>query len=158
MNFKKILIIGLALLTPFPAVASKSSKWHKETVQGFNKYWTENETGSRFIIWCHPTRKKMGTVVDIDIEGASAPANKRIRIVLDRDMIKLPADGKGYIQTKCTTCADSYKFLWNRLRSSTYLAVKFADERYAAFSLVGARTTLPGAVCPSDFEKRQPGG
>ena len=153
MKARIFLAFIVAFLISAPAGAITNAEWRSEMVKGFQKYWIENNSGARFTIWCNPKKKTMGTVIDIDIDGANAPANKRVRILLDNDMIKLPADNKGYIRTKCAVCADSYRIIWNRLRSSRSLAVKFNDERYAVFSLVGARKVLPGNACPADFDK-----
>ncbi|WP_417671516.1 hypothetical protein [Roseibium sp.] len=135
------------------AAAIQNGSWHNETVQGFEKYWTETKDGARFTIWCNRKRNLAGTVIDIDIDGKNAPAKKNIRVVVDRHMIKMRADSKGYVQTDCAACADGYTVLWNRLRSGVTLAVKFDDERYAAFSLRGAREILSENVCPADFYK-----
>lgn len=152
--YKKICaVVFLALAFSTPTVAKQSEKWHNETVQNFQKYWTVNNSGSKFIIWCNPDRNVSGTLIDIKIDGQTAPPGTRIRVVIDNDMIKLPSDANGYIQTSCATCADSFRFLWNRLRSSVSLAVKFEDDRYADFSLRGASRILPGPSCPTDFEK-----
>ncbi|WP_213215532.1 hypothetical protein [Roseibium polysiphoniae] len=152
--FKKTLILLLPLaFYAGPAFAAQTGNWKTDKVQGFEKYWTETADGSRFTIWCNRSRSVSGTVVDIDIDGRNAPARKKIRVVIDRSMLKMDADAKGYVQTNCAACADGYTVLWNRLRSGVSLAVKFDDERYAAFSLKGAREILSDSVCPADFYK-----
>lgn len=152
--YKTLCVAAFSALALSTSIAAKEAeKWHNETVQNFQKYWTANNSGSKFIIWCNPDRKVSGTLIDIKINGQKAPPGTRIRVVIDRDMIKLPSDSSGYIQTSCATCADSFKFLWNRLRSATSLAVKFEDDRYANFSLKGASRILPGPTCTTDFEK-----
>ncbi|WP_417688818.1 hypothetical protein [Roseibium sp.] len=149
------IILSAIVVTGFaaPAAAIQNGNWQNETVQGFEKYWTETQDGSRFTIWCNRKRNLSGTVIDIDINGRNAPARKNIRVVIDRHMITMAADAKGYVQTDCAACADGYTVLWNRLRSGVTLAVKFDDERYAAFSLKGAREILSDSVCPADFYK-----
>ncbi|MEJ8476631.1 hypothetical protein [Roseibium algae] len=147
------LTILSTLIWVAPAAAIKHGKWNNEKIQGFEKYWTDAADGSRFTIWCHKKRKYSGTVVDIDIDGKNAPPSKEISIVIDRKLLNMTADEGGYVQTDCATCADGYKVLWNRLRSGSSLAVKFKDNRYAAFSLKGAREILSKDTCPADFYK-----
>lgn len=131
-----------------------SGDWHRDTVQGFEKYWTQTSDGARFIIWCNRSRKLAGTVVDIDINGRNAPSRKPIRVVVDHNMVVLPADNKGYVQTDCAACADRFRLLWNRLRTGIRLSVQFDDRRFAAFSLQGAADVLDANPCPADYEKR----
>lgn len=140
-------IAFLAAVFTTPVVAEQSGRWHSETVQNYKKYWTENDNGSKLVIWCNPNRRMSGAVIDVELDGQKLPAGKRIMIVVDRDPIKLPSDAKGYIQTSCAGCADGFKFLWNRLRASNSVAVQFDEERYARFSLKGAAEILPGATC-----------
>ena len=152
--FRLVLLAGICVISiSAQSYAQRIGNWHSESVQGFNKYWTETSNGSRFTIWCNPGRKIAGTVIDIDIEGRNAPARRNIRVVVDRKMIKMPADRRGFVQTDCAACADSYQVLWNRLRSGVRLTVQFDDARYAAFSLKGAREILSSRICPADFYK-----
>ncbi|MTI44157.1 hypothetical protein JM93_04173 [Roseibium hamelinense] len=137
-----------------PALSVDVKSWRSSTVDGFTKFWVDNHDGAKFIIWCHPSRPVSGTLVDIHIDGQRAPANSRVRIIVDKDMVQLPADSRGYILTDTATGADSFRILWHELRSSFGLAVKFKDERYASFSLNGAKDALPGIACPADFDKQ----
>lgn len=152
--WKRNMLALLALTTvSSPAFVVNSGNWHNEVVKGFEKYWTETNDGSRFTIWCNRKRNLSGTVIDIDIAGRNAPPRKSIKVVIDRQMITMSADSRGYVQTDCAACADGYTVLWNRLRTGVSMAVKFDDERYAAFSLKGARDILSNSVCPADFYK-----
>jgi hypothetical protein len=153
MYKKTILFLSCLFCFCGSASAVQYGQWKNETVQGFEKFWTETADGSRFTIWCNRKRNLSGTVVDIDIDGRNAPAQRSIRVVIDRSMLKLTADANGYVQTDCAACADGYTVLWNRLRSGTNLAVKFEDDRYAVFSLKGAREALSSSTCPADFYK-----
>lgn len=135
------------------AGAGPGQMWHQETVQGFQKFWTETGQGSRFTIWCNRDRKTAGTVIDVDIDGRNAPARKPIKVVVDRHMIQMPADDRGYVRTDSPAGADGYTVLWNRLRGGVRLQVLFDDDRFAVFSLAGAATTLSPEVCPPDFNK-----
>ena len=144
-------IAFLAAVFATPVAADEFGRWHSETVQKYKKYWTENDSGSKFVIWCNPDRKMSGAVIDVELDGQKLPPSKRIMIIVDRDPIKLPSDAKGYIQTSCAGCADGFKFLWNRMRASNTVAVQFGEDRFARFSLKGAAEILPGATCNADM-------
>lgn len=137
------------------AHAQTIEKWSRGEVDGFTRYWTTNNLGSSFVVWCHPERKTNGTLLHVEIEGATPAPNTRIKLVIDKEIMNLPINGQGYTDTGCATCADTFEYVWHRLRSATAIAVKFADERYAGFSLKGAKEILPAEVCPTDWQKKQ---
>lgn len=139
------------------ANAETIEKWHKGEVDGFTRYWTTNNVGANFVVWCHPERKVNGTVLHIEIEGRTPQPNSRVKLVIDQELLELPVNKQGYIDTDCAHCADSFGYVWHKLRSATAIAVKFNDQRYAGFSLRGAKQILPGPVCPTDWEKKQSG-
>lgn len=147
-----MLVLSAALMNT-GAFAKQVGDWNFDTVQGFEKYWTQNEEGARFTIWCHRKRNLSGTVLDIDIAGRNAPAKRNMRVVIDRKLFRFRADNRGYVQTGCPACADNYTVLWRRLSNGVRLAVEFDDSRFAAFSLNGAREILQGDVCPPDYLK-----
>ncbi|POF31521.1 hypothetical protein [Roseibium marinum] len=138
------------------AGAETVEKWNSGEVNGFTRFWTTNNEGSNFVVWCHPQRKVNGTLLHIVIAGDTPPPDTRVKLILDREVLDLPVNKQGYIDSGCATCADSFDYVWHKLRSSRSLAVKFQDERYAGFSLRGARQIIPGSVCPTDWDKRKP--
>ncbi len=144
---RKLAIVLITALIPASATAADIGKWHSGTVQGFTKYWTANSDGSHFTIWCKAQKNRPVSLISIGIGGHPAPPRKRVRIVIGRTLVKLTADSNGYLPTDCPTCADNFVYLWNRLRSSSYLSVLFDDDRQAGFSLEGAMDILPGGVC-----------
>ncbi len=147
------------LLTSFVLLCGASAqtvdKWSRGEVDGFTRYWTTNNVGSSFVVWCHPNRKTNGTLLHVEIEGTTPSPNTRIKLVIDNEIMNLPINAQGYTDTGCATCADTFEYVWHRLRSATAIAVKFSDERYAGFSLKGAKEILPPEVCPTDWHKKQ---
>jgi hypothetical protein len=144
------------LLIPSATSAANVGKWHSGEVDGFTRYWTTNKVGSSFVVWCHPDRQVNGTLLHIVIDGKTPTPNTRLKLVLDQEILELPVNDQGYIDTGCATCSDSFGYIWHRLRAAHSMAVKFYDQRYAGFSLKGAPDILPGKVCPTDFQKKQP--
>ncbi len=153
---KRLLTVFAFLATTLctTAYAETSGAWNSQEIKGFKRYWTVNSTGGSVTIWCHPDRISRGTLISIDIEGRRPDPETLVRIELDRKLIKFHADSEGYIQTACATCSDNFDYFWHQLRSSAQFRVLFEDERYAGFSLRGARRILPGDVCPTDWVKR----
>lgn len=147
----------LSALLSASAFAGTVENWNSSKINGYTRYWTTNRGGANFIVWCHPTRPFNGTLLQIEIDGKTPPPESRIKVVLDKDIFELPVNKHGYIGSDCATCADSFDYVWHRLRSSSSVAVKFTDERYALFSLKGANAVLPGAACPTDWRKSHPG-
>ncbi|KZM48614.1 hypothetical protein [Labrenzia sp. OB1] len=147
----------VAALLSVSAWAETFEKWSSGDVNGFTRYWTTNKQGANFVVWCHPERKVNGTLLHIVVEGRTPPPDTRAKLILDQEVLDLPVNKQGYIDSECATCADSFGYVWHKLRSARSLAVKFQDERYAVFSLKGARQILPGPVCPTDWEKRNAG-
>ncbi|MCV0427759.1 MAG: hypothetical protein K5905_20065 [Roseibium sp.] len=158
---KKSIAIALIVTVFLPNIAFSKTvgKWNSGTVGGFTRYWTtnnvgSNNVGSNFVVWCHPKRKINGTLLHIEIEGKAPPPGTRIKLILDQEILDLPVNKQGYIDSGCATCADSFDYVWHKLRSSQTMAVKFKDNSYAGFSLKGAQKILPGSVCPTDWEKK----
>ncbi|WP_420414744.1 hypothetical protein [Roseibium sp.] len=149
----KTLLAGFFLFGT--AEAQTIEKWNRGEVDGFTRYWTTNNVGASFVVWCHPERKTNGTLLHVVIDGATPQPNSRIKLVIDKDIIQLPVNGEGYTDTGCATCADSFEYVWHQLRSATAIAVKFSDNRYAGFSLKGAKELLPAKACPTDWHKKQ---
>lgn len=73
---KRILsaaIIASALL-PTSALAETAGKWKSGEINGFTRYWTTNNLGANFVVWCHPKRRINGTLLHIDIDGKMPPS------------------------------------------------------------------------------------
>ncbi|GAA0771928.1 hypothetical protein E1180_04190 [Roseibium denhamense] len=157
MKLAIAFLVYAAVFLPISAQAETILKWNRGEIDGFTRYWTTNNVGSNFVVWCHPQRAVNGTVFHIEIEGRKPTPNTRLKLILDNEILELPVNDQGYIDSGCATCADSFGYVWHRLRSATAMAVKFHDERYAGFSLKGAKEILPGPVCPTDWEKNQSG-
>lgn len=144
---KKLTILIIVSMVPSSTLAAQAGKWQSGTVQGFTKYWTVNDEGAHFTIWCKPQKDHPVSLISIDIQGHPAPPSKKVLIAVGRNLVKLTADSNGYLPTSCAACADSFVYLWNQIRSSNYLSVLFDDDRKAGFSLEGAMDILPGAAC-----------
>lgn len=147
IGLRKLAVFLIIVLVPGTASAAQVGRWQSGIVQGYTKYWTVNNDGAHFTIWCKSQRNKPVSLISIDIEGQPAPPSKRVEIAIGRSFVKLDADRNGYLPTNCPTCADNFVYLWNQIRSATRLAVTFADDRHAGFSLDGARDVLPGTAC-----------
>lgn len=145
-------LVAISLLS-HTANAETFAKWSRGDVDGFTRYWTTNNVGANFVIWCHPDRKVNGTVLHIEIDGQTPAPSSHIKLIIDQEILDLPVNKQGYIGSDCATCSDSFSYVWHRLRAATTLAVKFEDNRYAGFSLKGVKQILPGPVCPTDFGK-----
>ncbi|GAB4518490.1 MAG: hypothetical protein Tsb0019_18620 [Roseibium sp.] len=154
-RFTAACTIGLLLSSA--AHAANVGKWNSDEVNGFTRYWTTNNIGASFVVLCHPDRKVNGTLLQIEIEGSTPAPRTRIKLILDQDVLELPVNDQGYVDSGCATCSDSFGYVWHRLRGARSMAVKFHDDRYAGFSLNGARQVLPGPVCPTDWQKKNPG-
>ncbi|PVB60985.1 hypothetical protein [Labrenzia sp. 011] len=155
-NIATISLLAASLLSGM-AQAATVEKWNSGEINGFTRYWTTNNQGSNFVVWCHPERNVNGTILHILIDGSTPPPDTRVKLIMDQEILDLPVNKQGYIASGCATCADSFDYVWHKLRSARSLAVKFQDERYAGFSLRGAREIMPGPVCPTDWDKRHPG-
>ncbi len=151
-----IICFTFALLSG-NACAETIGKWNKGEVEGFTRYWTTNSKGANFVVWCHPTRNVNGTLLSIVIDGQMPEPDTRMKLILDREILELPVNSQGYVESACATCSDSFSYVWHRLRSSFTLAAKFHDFRYATFSLRGAKNILPSSPCPTDWEKKKAG-
>ncbi|MHA7772434.1 hypothetical protein [Roseibium sp. M-1] len=138
------------------ATADTIGKWNRGDVDGFTRYWTTNSDGASFVIWCHPQRKINGTLLHVEIGGKTPKPNTRIKLIMDREILELPINDHGYVDSGCPTCSDSFGYVWHKLRSSHTLAVKYQDNSYAGFSLRGAQEIIPGPVCPTDWQKSHP--
>jgi len=136
--------------------ADTVGKWSKGEINGFTRYWTTNNVGANFVIWCHPQRMVNGTLLHIEIDGKTPTPNSRIKLIMDQEVLELPVNEQGYVDSDCATCSDRFGYVWHRLRASRTMAVKFQDKRYAGFSLKGATKILPGPVCPTDWQKKNP--
>jgi hypothetical protein len=136
------------------SVAKTIEKWNSGEINGFTRYWTTNNVGANFVVWCHPSRQINGTLLHVEINGKTPKPNTRIKLIIDRNVLDLPVNEQGYVDTSCATCADSFGYVWHKLRSARTIAVKFNDLSYAGFSLKGAQQILPGSVCPTDWEKK----
>nr|WP_286183193.1 hypothetical protein [Labrenzia sp. R4_1] len=147
------LIIGFALTSSVQAKTIE--KWHAGEVDGFTRYWTTNNIGASFVVWCHPQRPVNGTLLHVVIDGKTPTPNTRMKLIIDNEIMEIPVNEQGYIDTGCATCADTFEYVWHRLRAATAIAVKFKDESYAGFSLKGAKEILPANVCPTDWQKKQ---
>jgi hypothetical protein len=155
---KRFMAACLAsVLLPAAAPAATFGKWNSGEVNGFTRYWTTNNVGSTFVVWCHPDRKVNGTLLHIEIDGRTPAPRTRIKLIIDTEVLELPVNDQGYIDSGCPACSDSFGYVWHRLRGARSMAVKFYDERYAGFSLNGARQIIPGPVCPTDWQKKNPG-
>ena len=155
---KRILSAALiaSSLLPTSALADTAGKWKSGEINGFTRYWTTNNDGANFVVWCHPKRSINGTLLHVDIGGKMPPPNTRIKLIMDREVLELPINEQGYVETSCAACSDSFGYVWHRLRSSQSLAVKFQNDSYAGFSLRGAQKVMPGDVCPTDWQKQHP--
>ena len=137
------------------ALGETIGKWNSGQADGFTRYWTTNNVGSNFVIWCHPKRSVNGTMLHVEIQGKLPPAGSRIKLILDADILELPVNEHGLVGSGCATCSDSFGYVWHKLRSANTMAVKYHDNSYAGFSLKGAANVIPGAVCPTDWQKQK---
>lgn len=156
MNRRLCIAIIAAMILPGAAAAETAGKWNSGEINGFTRYWTTNNDGANFVIWCHPERKINGTLLQVEIGGRMPKPSTRIKVIMDREILELPINDHGYIDSGCPTCSDSFGYVWHKLRSSHTLAVKYHDDSYAGFSLRGAREIIPGPVCPTDWQKSHP--
>lgn len=136
------------------AVAKTIGKWSSGEINGFTRYWTTNNVGASFIVWCHPSRRINGTLLHIEIDGKTPKPHSRVKLIIDRDILDLPVNEQGYIDSGRPVSSDSFDYVWHKLRSASAIAVKFHDHSYAGFSLKGAEEILPGTVCPTDWRKK----
>ncbi|MBO6756211.1 MAG: hypothetical protein JJ902_07785 [Roseibium sp.] len=148
-----IMVIAIACVFSTTALAGQSGRWHSDTIKGFDRYWTINRDGARVTIFCNDQRPILGTLISFDIDGKPPKPGSLVRIELDRQMVKFRVDERGFIQTDCAACSDSFAYFWHRLRTSAKFAVLFEDDRFAGFSLRGAREILPSNACRTDWEK-----
>ncbi len=151
-----ISIVAASFLSNSTSAATVD-KWNSGEIDGFTRYWTTNNEGSSFVVWCHPKRRLNGTLLQVLINNKFPPPNSRVTVILDRQALDMPVNKQGYIETNCATCSDSFGYVWHMLRSSHSLVVKFPDDQFAGFSLRGAQEILPGPVCPTDWEKNHSG-
>lgn len=131
-----------------PANSETVGSWHSDKVDGYQSYWTKNQQGSRFTIWC-PSRKKAALpLIGIDIKGRLPAPETLIRVELDHRLIKFFASEDGYIRPDCPACGDNLRYFWQLLRNASRFAVLFdEDRRYAGFSTRGADEIMPATVC-----------
>ncbi|WP_417770346.1 hypothetical protein [Stappia sp.] len=100
--------------------------------------------GAVFAIWCPQTARP---IVEVVINGKPPPPNQLVRIVVDRSMIKLRSDKLGYIRGDCRFCKDQMIWLWNKLRSGSFLQIQLDDGRYSGFSMRGAARLMGADIC-----------
>lgn len=138
------------------AGAAMSGNWHTEPVEGFQSYWTVNNKGARFTIWCPSGSKAALPFISIDIKGRRPPPETLIRVELDHRLIKFTASTDGFIRPDCPACADNLRYFWQLLRRSGRFGVLFQDQRYAFFSTKGVRDVVPPTVCAQQAGLNQP--
>lgn len=147
MRTQMFLVILAVVLTGTLARADQHGVWHWDVVKGHDTYWTINKTGSRFTIWCPPKHAFQRPVIGINIDGHGPNPNSVVKLELNRKVVRFSSDKDGYIRVNCPACIDNMSYLWNMLRSATSFRVLLDDDRFAGFSLVGARHAFPSKVC-----------
>ncbi|QDG77121.1 hypothetical protein [Labrenzia sp. PHM005] len=151
MFFRLTAIAFIWGFTMAPANSETIGSWHSEKVNGYQSYWTKNQRGSRFTIWCPDSKKSALPLIGIDIKGRLPAPETLIRVELDRRLIKFTASEDGYIRPDCAACGDKLRYFWQLLRNSARFAVLFdEDRRYAGFSTIGAGDIIPANVCATN--------
>ncbi len=150
-----LLIALLPLTLTSQGMAAQHGRWTNDTAHGYERYWTENRSGSaRFTIWCAPNQGIRGGLIGIDIEGFRPSPESLVRIELDHQLVKFTAGHDGFIRIDCPLCADNMTYFWHRLRSAGKLLVLLEDKRFAAFSLKGVQDATPRSICASQSVSR----
>lgn len=148
MFFRLTAFVFMWGLTIAPANSETIGSWHSEKVDGYHSYWTKNQRGSRFTIWCPDSKKATLPLIGIDIKGRLPMPETLIRVELDHRLIKFTASEDGYIRPDSPAYADNLKYFWQLLRNAARFAVLFdEDRRYAGFSTKGAGDIIPANVC-----------
>lgn len=153
MKISKLVLSLLAIAAASPAMAEEYGKWTRDRAHGYERYWTQNNSGARFAIWCPPNHNKRAALIGIDIEGALPEPDSLVRVELDHKLIKFRVGPDGYIRNDCPACADNLTYFWHRMRSAVKLIVLFEDKRYAGFSLKGVKDATPHSVCSSQLAR-----
>ncbi|MBA5777949.1 hypothetical protein H2509_12525 [Stappia sp. F7233] len=149
---KRPILAGLFLALAFASTCAAAEDdplgfWEHNTVSGVERFRVHIQASSSFTIWCKKMQDGYAAILDIDIDGRSAPADQLIHVVFDGALLKLRADSEGNIRMNCPYCADQMTWIWGKLRSGRTLQVAFDDDRYAAFGLTTAPSVLGHAVC-----------
>jgi hypothetical protein len=143
-------LVGAVLSLALTATAQgtePAANWSYDVRGGTPRFWTESSGGARFTLWCQDWGTGPHPVLAIRIAERPAPANRLVRLVIDRSMIKLRADARGYIRTDCPLCADQATWLWNKLRSGQFMQIQLDDGRYSGFRIKGMAQLAGEAVC-----------
>lgn len=140
-----IPLLALALAaSPAPAQDDPLGLWEHDTISGVERFRVHIQSSSAFTIWCKKQDRGYAAILDIDIDGQSAPPNQIIHVVFDGALLKMRAGDDGNVRMNCSYCSDQMTWIWAKLRNGRTLQVAFDDDRYAAFGL----TTAPGVLGP----------
>lgn len=145
-----ILAIGcVGGLTPTATQAQDGhlGVWNHENINGVDRFWTETQTGSSFTIWCKTLADGYAAVLDIDIEGHSAPPFETIQVGFDGDALNFRADENGNIQMNCAYCEDQMTWIWAKMRSSRMLQINFGNGEMTSFGLTTTAAVMDVPVC-----------
>jgi hypothetical protein len=85
---------------------------------------------------------------DVVIDGKTPTPNTRMKLIIDNEIMEIPVNEQGYIDTGCATCADTFEYVWHRLRAATAIAVKFKDDSYAGFLAQRCERNFTGKCLP----------
>lgn len=143
-------IFGLAatiVMMSSTAFADQFGSWNRDNIKGYETYWSTNSDGARFTIWCPPNNLVQNALIGIELNGKLPTSSSVVKVEIGRRLVKFKTDSDGYIRTDCATCSDNLTYFWSLMRSSPHLKVLFNDQRYAGFSLKGAREAFPVSVC-----------
>lgn len=137
----------MLFLATTPQAAEPVANWTYDVRSGTPRFWTESTGGARFTLWCQNWGSGPHPVLAVRIAERAAPPDRLVRLVIDRSMIKLRADGQGYIRTDCPLCADQATWLWNKLRNGHFMQIQLDDGRYSGFRIKGLAQISGEAVC-----------
>ncbi len=145
-----LIALGCVVALPYSAAQAQDGPygvWSHEQINGVDRFWSETQTGSSFTIWCKALGDRFATILDIDIEGRSAPPLETVQVGFDGDALKFRADENGNIQMTCAHCQDQMVWIWGKMRGARMLQIAFSDGSLAGFGLTTTTAVMDVPVC-----------
>lgn len=142
----------LCIAAPSAASAEPMGRWFSGYGQGTTEYGIKNDSaGSDYLyIACSP---EYGTSISFTIGGKNPRPRSTVIATIGSDEFELYTDGMGQFQTASRVSYDTFRTLWEAMRTGSAMRVRLSTGQSTAFTLKGAAKVLGRQHCQTDFER-----
>jgi hypothetical protein len=151
MKHRLMLAIFSVSISTFVS-AEPIGRWFSGFGQGTMEYGIKNDSAGSdyFYIACSPD---FGTSISITVRGKDAPANQNVIVVIGSEEYDLFTDKNGDFSTESRVASDTFRSLWNSIRSGSAMRVRLQSGESTVFTLEGSGKVLDKEPCETDFER-----